>query len=95
MPVWIQPRGRRDDVIGLRKDAVAIRLTAPPVDGAANKALCRFIADRMGVAASRVRIVRGQTSRSKEIAVEGFSPEAVRRVLREGLPLAEGGEENR
>jgi uncharacterized protein YggU (UPF0235/DUF167 family) len=69
---------------------VAIRLAAPPVGGAANKALCRFVADRLEVAASHVRLVRGQASRRKWIAVEGFSAEEVRRALLKDLPAKSG-----
>ena len=79
--LWIQPRSRRNEVVGLRDDAVVIRLTAQPVEGAANEALQRFIAERLGVAASRVALVRGQSSRRKWIAVEGFSVDEVRCAL--------------
>jgi uncharacterized protein (TIGR00251 family) len=79
--LWIQPRSRRNEVVGLRDDAVVIRLTAPPVEGAANEALRRFVAERLGVASSRVALVRGQSSRRKWIAVEGFSAVEVRCAL--------------
>jgi hypothetical protein len=49
--LWIQPRAARDAVIGEREDMVAIRLQAPPVDGAANAALLRFLARRPAGAA--------------------------------------------
>jgi uncharacterized protein (TIGR00251 family) len=77
----IQPRSRRNEVVGLRDDAVVIRLTAPPVEGAANEALRRFVAERLGVAPSRVTLVRGQSSRRKWIAVDGFSVDEVRCAL--------------
>ncbi len=79
--LWIQPRSRRNEVVGVRNDAVVIRLTAPPVAGAANEALRRFVAERLGVAPSRVALVRGQSSRRKWIAVEGFSADEVRSTL--------------
>lgn len=47
------------------------RVTAPPVDGKANRALCKLIAGRAGVAPSRVSIVRGEKSRDKLVLVEG------------------------
>jgi uncharacterized protein (TIGR00251 family) len=79
--VWIQPRSSRDQVVGEREGAIAIRLQAPPVDGAANTALQRFVARRLAVAPSRVRLVRGQASRHKWLAVEGWTATDLRRAL--------------
>jgi hypothetical protein len=58
-----------------------IRVTAPPVDGKANAALCAFVAQRAGVPPSRVSIVRGTTSRDKVVRVEGVEPAALRAAL--------------
>jgi uncharacterized protein YggU (UPF0235/DUF167 family) len=58
-----------------------IRVTAPPVDGKANAALCAFVAQRAGVARSRVQIVRGMTSRDKIVRVEGVEMAALRAAL--------------
>jgi uncharacterized protein len=58
-----------------------IRVTAPPVDGKANAALCAFVADRAGVPRSRVQVVRGMTSRDKVVRVEGIEPDALRAAL--------------
>ena len=57
------------------------RLTAPPVEGAANRALCRLIARTVGVAPSRVAVVRGERSRDKVVRVEGLSERALRASL--------------
>jgi uncharacterized protein (TIGR00251 family) len=58
-----------------------IRLAAPPVDGAANAELVSFIAMRLGIAKSQVRVVAGQTSRRKVIEVDGVSQTAVEAAL--------------
>jgi len=68
-------------VVGERGDAVVIRVSAPPVDGKANVALCRLLADRAGVAPSRVSVVRGHGSRDKLVRVEGVESGALRRAL--------------
>jgi uncharacterized protein len=68
-------------VVGEREGAVVIRVTAPPVDGKANDALCRLIAKRAGVAPSRVRVIRGQTSREKTVSVEGVETAQLRAAL--------------
>jgi uncharacterized protein YggU (UPF0235/DUF167 family) len=62
---------------------VKIRLAAPPVDGAANAALVEFIAERLGIAKSRVRVVCGGTSRRKLIEVEGVTADALETSLRQ------------
>lgn len=58
-----------------------MRVTAPPVDGRANEALCRLIAARAGVAPSRVGLVRGAKAREKVVRVEGVDAAALRARL--------------
>ena len=58
-----------------------IRVTAPPVDGRANDALCRLIAKKAGVAPSRVRVIRGHTARDKTLDVGGVDAAALRAAL--------------
>ena len=58
-----------------------VRVTAPPVDGKANDALCRLIARRAGVPPSKVTIVRGHTSRDKMLEVEGIAAHGLRSAL--------------
>jgi uncharacterized protein (TIGR00251 family) len=79
--VRLQPRARRTELAGERDGAVLARVTAPPVDGRANEALCRLIAEAAGVAAGRVEIVRGASSRDKVVRVEGVDEQALRRSL--------------
>jgi len=73
LTVRIQPRASKNEVLRLENGSLKIRLTAPPVDGAANEALVRFLADRFGVAKSQVEIVSGHTSRDKIMRVVGVS----------------------
>jgi uncharacterized protein (TIGR00251 family) len=79
--VRLQPRAARDEIVGLRDGILVVRVTAPPVDGRANRALCKLVAQRAGVAASRVSVVRGKRSRDKLVAVEGVKPEALAAAL--------------
>jgi uncharacterized protein (TIGR00251 family) len=78
--VRVQPRASRNEVAGSHGDGIKIRLTAPPVDGAANSALIAFLAQTLGISKSSVRIVRGARSRTKVVEVTGIGPE---RLLRE------------
>ena len=77
----LQPRARRNEVVGERAGAIVIRLTAPPVDGKANAALCAFVARAAGVPPSRVSVVRGQTSRDKVVRVDGVDEEILKNAL--------------
>lgn len=76
--VRVSPRARRDELRGFRDGTLIVRVSAAPVDGKANKAVCRLIAKRLGVAPSRVSVARGKGSREKLISVEGVDPEALR-----------------
>ncbi|HXV91356.1 MAG TPA: DUF167 domain-containing protein [Gemmatimonadales bacterium] len=77
----VQPRSPRTEVVGLHGDAIKIRLAAPPVDGAANAELVRFLAERLGVRRSDVAIVRGDTARRKTLRIRGMTAATARRAL--------------
>ena len=81
LTVRLQPRARRDEVVGERGGAIVIRVTAPPVDGRANEALCRLIAKAAGVAPSSVQTVRGHSSRDKVVRVADVDEAALRGAL--------------
>ena len=81
LKVRLQPRAKSDEVVGEREDRVLVRVSAPPVDGKANAALCAFLAKRAGVPKSRVEVVRGHTSRDKVVRFEGVEPAALRAAL--------------
>jgi hypothetical protein len=72
----VQPRASREEVAGVTADAIKVRLTAPPVEGAANEALIRFLAATLNVPRSAVELVSGRTGRNKLVAVRGVSVEA-------------------
>ncbi|HKH18210.1 MAG TPA: DUF167 domain-containing protein [Solirubrobacteraceae bacterium] len=82
--VRVIPRARRDEIAGERVGRVLVRVTAPPVDGAANAALCRLVAGCARVSARRVSIVRGQSSRDKVVRVEGIAADELRASMRRG-----------
>ncbi len=74
--VHVAPRASANKVMGAHDGAVKIALTAPPVEGAANKALVEFLAKVLGVPKGAVQIVSGETSRNKVVWVEGLDPRA-------------------
>lgn len=61
-------------------EALRVRLAAPPVDGAANDALVALLADELDVARRAIRIVSGESSRSKTVQVDGIDPGLVERL---------------
>jgi len=75
--VRLTPRSAVDAVIDVVDGALHVRVRAPAVDGAANTALVRLLADTLGVARSDVRIVAGATGRRKLVAIDGLGPEAI------------------
>ncbi len=68
----LQPRGGRDGILGWRGDRLLVRVSAPPVDGRANMALCRLLARELGVPRGAVHLVLGLTSRDKTVEVAGL-----------------------
>lgn len=78
--VRVVPRASRTEVAGVHAGALRVRLAAPPVDGKANAALIRFLSAALSIPRAAIRIVRGESSRSKTIEVNA-SPARVRRAL--------------
>jgi uncharacterized protein (TIGR00251 family) len=77
LAVHVQPGASASAVVGEHGDALKIRLAAPPIDGRANAALIEFLARRLGVGRAAVTLVRGQTSRAKQLRVAGLDAPAV------------------
>ncbi len=87
--LFVAPRSSTNKVIGEHNGAVKIALTAPPVEGAANKALAEFLAKLLGVHRSSVSLVSGETSRQKLVRVAGVSLEqAVEKLKAAGADQA-------
>ena len=69
--VRVAPRASRSRILGVQEGALKVALTAPPVDGAANDALRKLLAKRLGVSKSEVEIIRGDRARIKVLRVRG------------------------
>ena len=74
----VQPRASRTESAGIHGHALKIRVAAPPVDGAANDELCRFLSRQCEVPISAIQILSGAGSRRKRVLVKGRSVEQVR-----------------
>lgn len=79
--IRVIPRSPRTRIDGARNGRLIVRVTAPPVDDAANKAVVMAIADALGVSRSAVRIVTGATGRNKTIEIAGIDDAAIRSRL--------------
>ncbi len=79
--VKVVPRASRSEIVGFTDDVLKIRLTSPPVDGAANEELIKLIAKRTGSAKSNIEITSGLTSRNKTLRIHGITTELLKAKL--------------
>jgi len=79
--VVLQPRASRNEVAGIQGERLKIKVTSPPIEGMANKKLCEFLADLLGIGKQRVQVVAGQTGRIKRVKISDVSTDEVRRNL--------------
>lgn len=86
--VRAQPRARSDGLAGLRDGVLLMRVMAPPVDGRANEAVCRLLAEILDLRPSRLTIIRGERARDKVVAVEGMDQATVDAAVRTAVDRA-------
>ncbi len=84
--VYCQPGARQTQLVGMHDGKPKIQLKAPPVDGAANKALIEFISKHLGVPKSAIRLVQGTSSRTKRLEVDAMTDESLVHALRAKAP---------
>lgn len=77
----IQPRSSRNQIVGLYGDTLKIKLTAPPVDGAANQYCCAFLAKLFRIAKSQVSIISGEHARTKKVLIRNIDFLDVEEIL--------------
>ena len=80
--VRVIPRARKTAIDGVRDGAVLIRLAAAPVDGAANELLIEFIAELLDLPRRAVRVISGERSRRKRLALDGVGAERILALTR-------------
>ena len=88
MSLRVQPRASRDEIVGWQDTTLRLRVTAPPVGGAANTAVARLLATALGVPPSSVSVVRGLQGRTKIVEVTGLGPAEIQNRLAAILPEA-------
>jgi uncharacterized protein (TIGR00251 family) len=77
LTVHVQPKASRTECVGIHGDALKIRVAAPPIDGAANEELIRFIASRCAIPRASVLIQSGAEGRHKRLYLKGVTAELV------------------
>ncbi|HEY8449830.1 MAG TPA: DUF167 domain-containing protein [Bacillota bacterium] len=75
--VWVRPRSARSGIAGVQDGALVVRVTAPPVDGRANREVCQVLAETFGLPLAAIQIVAGQRGRRKQVLLRGLAPQAV------------------
>jgi uncharacterized protein (TIGR00251 family) len=81
LAISVQPRASTNTVVGWTGETLKIKLTAPPVEGAANAACLAFLADLLDLPSSRLTLIRGERSRHKLVRIAGLTKEDVRTRL--------------
>lgn len=84
----VVPRAARDEVVGWDGATLQVRVTAPPVGGAANEAVCRLLARVLGCSRGAVSVEGGSRARTKRVRVAGLAPAVV--AARLGRPPGPG-----
>jgi uncharacterized protein (TIGR00251 family) len=88
LKVRLQPRASRDGIDGLHGDALKVRVTAPPLEGRANKAVKKLLAEQLGLPPSQIEIIAGEHSKEKLLRISGISRAEMERALGITLPAA-------
>jgi len=81
LSIKLQPRASANEIGEALGNELRVKVTAPPVDSAANEALVRFLAEELDCPRNRVELVRGQTSRHKVVKLHGMTAEDVAKKL--------------
>ena len=84
--VHVQPKARREQIIGMHGGRIKLAVTEPPDKGKANEAVVRLVAAALNLSASRVELLRGDTSRQKDLLVRNVDAAEVSRLLAASLP---------
>lgn len=87
LALHVQPKAARTEYVGVHGDTLKFRVAAPPVDGAANEEICRYLAERFGLRKGDVIVQTGQASRHKRIILKRVQATRVRDIL--GVPFSD------
>ena len=83
LEVYVQPKASRNELVGIHEGTLKVRLTAPPVEGEANKECVKFLAKLLNIPRSRVEVVQGHKSRRKTVLILGITGEELQNRLQQ------------
>lgn len=83
LQVKVQPKAKKDEIIGLEGQALKVRVKAPPEKGKANEACIKLLAKFFGIPKSQLKLLRGETSRQKVVSVLGLKVAEIKKRLGE------------
>jgi uncharacterized protein (TIGR00251 family) len=72
LKVYLQPRSSKNEIVGPYRNGIKVRITAPPIEGKANKGLIQFLAKELEISPSQVEIIKGQRAREKTLSISGI-----------------------
>jgi len=82
--VYLQPKSSKNEIVGPYRDAIKVKVTSPPVEGKANEALIRFLAEEFRISPSSIKIIKGHHSREKTLRISGdVDQELIKRIFKE------------
>ena len=79
--IRVIPRASKCELAGVQGDALKLRITAPPVEGAANKECVRFLSSMLGVKKSQIKIIAGHKSKNKKVSISGVTRKDIESVV--------------
>ena len=80
LKVHINPNSKKDEILGVYNDSLRVKISSPPVDGKANKAIIKFFSKFLNIPKSKIKIEKGDKSRDKLIAIEGFDENVLKKL---------------
>ncbi len=83
--LYIQPRSSRNQIVGLFGNSLKVKLTSPPIEGAANKCCCAYLSKIFKIPKSNIELVSGDKARQKRILLHGLQPQLVESILNQTL----------
>lgn len=81
LSLYVQPRAGKNELAGVHENALKLRLTSPPVDGQANKAVIAFLAKTLRLPKSSIILHSGLKNRRKQVLISGLDEEVIRKLL--------------
>ncbi|AEH45630.1 protein of unknown function DUF167 [Thermodesulfatator indicus DSM 15286] len=81
LSIYLQPKAKKEEIVGFYQEALKIKVKSPPVDGKANEALISFLAKKLGLSKKNLKLLAGFTSKHKKVYIEGLEEKEIKKRL--------------